>query len=885
VSPKAASQPFSCEYQQILARVLWILIAAFSVVLFAVALPIYFDSLLQEAQQYDTLLKQIHLFDRAYAAYYIVLEIAGILVYAVAGILIFWRSGGNWFTWLVSLTLVVIGVGVPPPIYELAGVRSAWYWPASLSIVFTNISTYVVLLCLFPDGRFVPRWTRLLAGAWVLRTVVNAFFPDSPLNANNWPAPFWSLEFLIWGAIGLAAQIYRYRHVSTLVQRQQTKWVVFGLVMGVVGFSIINVPSALLESIARSEFQFLLLVVGFRTAGFFLMIALPVTIGISVLHHRLWDLDFVTNQTLVYGLLTVLLGGLYLGLVRLLTLFVQGFYPENQTVAVFFSTIAITLAANPLRKRVQQVIDHTFYRTKLDYQELLQEVSTQLSSHLMADQLGILFNETLPQRLNLAGATLMVLDMNEEAFIELGSSKVCLPVDHALAQYFRETNRPICHTERNVNLPVEAIDYLDHHGIALSFPLQAGEKLIGIYNLMPRQPGIGCERFQVRSLTLLVQQAVLSLENVRLYQKLETYNETLGLAIETHTTELRQIKERVEAILNTNPDPILLLRSNGMINIVNPAFCKLFGYQRDDVFGWPLEKLIAGDDGEMVRKAVHFVATRGRPARLQTSANRSNDVSLDIDMALAPIKEEGEVVGLVCSLRDITPLKEAERMKDEFVSNVSHELRTPITSIKVYHQLLRTSPDKQDQYIEVLSRETERLESLIENILHLSRLDQDRVDMKLVPLDLNDLVETYVTDRTPIAKERGMSFSFEGEADLPLVQGDEAMLGEVLSILLTNALNYTPSGGRVTASTRVCRLPHQDCVVMTVQDTGPGIAPEEVPNVFDRFFRGTAGNQSGQPGTGLGLSIAKEIVERHQGWIKYIPGEGATFSVWLPVKN
>jgi signal transduction histidine kinase len=244
----------------------------------------------------------------------------------------------------------------------------------------------------------------------------------------------------------------------------------------------------------------------------------------------------------------------------------------------------------------------------------------------------------------------------------------------------------------------------------------------------------------------------------------------------------------------------------------------------------------------------------------------------------------------VCSLRDISALKEAERMKDAFVSNVSHELRTPISSLKLYHGLLKTAlPHKRDEYLVTLRRETNRLERIIEDLLRLSRLDQGRVALKLAPVDLNALADQYVADRAPLAEERGLSLSLDQAPDLPPVHADEGMLGQTLSVLLTNALNYTPVGGRVVVSTWVCQREGEACTGFSVSDTGPGIPPEEQSRLFQRFFRGAAGRESGQPGTGLGLAIAKEIVTRHHGWIEVVsegvPGEGATFSVWLPVES
>lgn len=231
-------------------------------------------------------------------------------------------------------------------------------------------------------------------------------------------------------------------------------------------------------------------------------------------------------------------------------------------------------------------------------------------------------------------------------------------------------------------------------------------------------------------------------------------------------------------------------------------------------------------------------------------------------------------------------LRELSRVKDEFVSNVSHELRTPITNMKLHLDLLERLPDKRERYLSTLNHETDRLGTLIESLLTLSRMDQARLEFELQPVDVNQLAGDLVADRVTLADAEDLTLSFEPQLDIAPVLADFGLLGQVLSILLTNALHYTPAGGCVTV--RAQRHPTEtQWAGFAVSDTGPGILPEEQPKLFSRFFRGSAGENSGVSGTGLGLSIAKEIIERHNGRIEVksegIPGEGTTFHVWVPV--
>lgn len=226
------------------------------------------------------------------------------------------------------------------------------------------------------------------------------------------------------------------------------------------------------------------------------------------------------------------------------------------------------------------------------------------------------------------------------------------------------------------------------------------------------------------------------------------------------------------------------------------------------------------------------------------------------------------------------------RLKDEFLANVSHELRTPITSIMLFHSMIESRPENSGQYIKPLQRETNRLAHLIEDLLYLSRLDQGRTPFNPTSLDLNHLAEEYVADRTLMAAERKLTLSLEEDGSLPLALADAKMTSQLLSILLTNALNYTPAGGSVTIRTLAAIDNDKTWVGFSVSDTGPGISRDDQKRLFERFFRGKAGRDSTAPGTGLGLSIAYEIVHRHGGRIEVesggVPGQGTTFFIWLP---
>jgi signal transduction histidine kinase len=199
---------------------------------------------------------------------------------------------------------------------------------------------------------------------------------------------------------------------------------------------------------------------------------------------------------------------------------------------------------------------------------------------------------------------------------------------------------------------------------------------------------------------------------------------------------------------------------------------------------------------------------------------------------------------------------------------------------------MELNPDKTGTYMGHLGREINRLSTIIEDLLTLSRLDQGRFDMTFAPVDLDALVGQYALDREVMAQDCGLHIVYRPQPELPLVEADHGMIGQVLSVLLTNAINYTPRGGLIEVCTRKRQEGDRLWAGFSVSDTGHGISPEEQAEVFERFFRGKMATETNAPGTGLGLAIAREIVEQHRGRIELRssgqPGDGAEFSVWLP---
>ena len=298
-----------------------------------------------------------------YAAYGVIIAMVFAAVCIGLGALIFWRRPGDPMALLVALTLVLMIVSGSPPVGVL-GATHPLFELANDTLSLLGAACLYLVFYLFPDGRFVPRWTRWLMLTLLAFGVSTAFFSGSPLDWETWPSwlglPFY---FGLLGS-GVAAQVYRYRRVSTPSQQRQTKWVVFGLAVALLGF----VGTILLGELFSSQLDRTWLLdelLDDLVITFFLLL-IPVSIGVAILRSRLFDIDVVINRTLVYGSLTVTLVALYFGgivVLQRLFIFLTG---QTSTLAVVASTLAIAALFTPLRRRIQSFIDRRFYRSKYD---------------------------------------------------------------------------------------------------------------------------------------------------------------------------------------------------------------------------------------------------------------------------------------------------------------------------------------------------------------------------------------------------------------------------------------------------------------------------------------------------------------------------------------
>ncbi len=441
----------------------------------------------------------------------------------------------------------------------------------------------------------------------------------------------------------------------------------------------------------------------------------------------------------------------------------------------------------------------------------------------------------------------------------------------------------------------------------IAAPVQVKDLTVGFLNVVGTRPG----QFgpaDARRLEAFADHAATAIENAGLYRELRNHAEELEQRVQERTVQLQAQYARLDAVLRSTSDGIVVADASGEIVQSNPV-----------ARSW-LAQTLSPDDAARLQEAVCDLARRAEE-RPETVLELTG---LDLELGAAPIsppspprlhggREDGEPAAVVV-VHDVSHLKALDRIKSLFVTNVSHELRTPVTTIKLYAALLqRTLPEEEKWggYLDALTQEADRQARLVEDILQISRIDTGRLEMEPRPTPLNELAEMAVVNHQVLAQERGLTLEHRpsppeaggagGGGPVALVDPERMM--QVLNNLVRNAIQYTPEGGRVVIATGKEEAEGRVWATATVADTGMGIPEEELPHVFERFFRGEEPRLMQISGTGLGLAIVKEIVELHGGWVTVESpstmlvlseaeglrageeGVGTTFTVWLPLAD
>ena len=378
----------------VLARFLWVILVALALAIFIASLPDYFTHLQtlcrvalcapasgQLTPGSAQALHNLGITIGGYAIYTFALEVATALIWFAISAVIFWRKSDDWTALLASLMFVLMGTANVTRAFYFS--HSVWRLPALCLNQLTFVA-FFLFFALFPNGRFVPRWIGWLVIGFAVEGILAFFFPAIPSILGVWSDP---LSGLLWFSLSgsvLFAQIYRYWNVSRPVQRQQTKWILFCVIVLLTGDFAVWLLARISPSLSLTQNSLV-----YETASNFALLLIPLSISIAILRYRLWDIDIIINRTLVYGLLTGLLALVYAGLVIGLQFLVRGLTGQvsQSPVVIVASTLAIAALFQPLRRGIQQFIDRRFYRRKYDAAVTLAAFSATLRNEVDLEQL------------------------------------------------------------------------------------------------------------------------------------------------------------------------------------------------------------------------------------------------------------------------------------------------------------------------------------------------------------------------------------------------------------------------------------------------------------------------------------------------------------------
>lgn len=406
----------------------------------------------------------------------------------------------------------------------------------------------------------------------------------------------------------------------------------------------------------------------------------------------------------------------------------------------------------------------------------------------------------------------------------------------------------------------------------VSLPLKVeGEEFLGTLYVF-RIYGGEFTRNDRKLLESFADQAAIAVNNARLYE------------------QVAQEKRRLDAILEFSADGVVIMDAAHHILMFNRLMSRMIGVPADEAIGKKFEEVMAlarksaGTTLEEAEAHGWPIVGSATPLFVEGELRRRNGSMISVDITFAPLFDrEGRLVNIIADVHDLTRFRQAEEMKNTFISSVSHELKTPVALIKGYASTMRRADanwtkEVVSESFQVIEEEADRLTELIENLLDASRAQAGRFKLVPVELDIDELVVKVA--RKYQAQSKGHRIIADVAPNMPLVLADEARITQVLGNLISNAIKYSPEGGeiRIVGETQL----HE--VIIRVSDQGMGIAKADQEKLFNSFYRAEIATRRGIAGTGLGLYLSRVIIESHGGriWVESDGVRGSIFSFSLP---
>lgn len=878
------------------------------------------------------------------------------LVFVLSGLFIVMRRGDDRAGRLMALALLCEGLNLFNNILSLFSVNLSvsFYWLFSPLDHVSFWATFALLLHIFlvfpKELAWFRRHPRTVWAIYALNPLLSIaggliLGGESPLamRTSSYQVGYPIAAMQLLGALGL--MLHTYRSTSHSLIHSQIRWILWGVAIGTAGWLVFYAIPIVVTGAPVTDLSLAMIPVVF----------IPISLIFAVTRYRLLEIDRVINRSLVYGTLSIFLVGVYFVSVALISRGLQLFTGgEEDTTVVFLSTLTVALVFALVRDYFQQVIDRTFYPDKLNFQRLLYRVSREMSTTIIFDELIVLLTETIPQRLAVNGATFFVLDASEQEFVSYGTlaTAASIPRSQELEDLLKDERLLLAGLDKEKLPCFRAV-----MGMRVCLPLFSHGHLVGLYFFGPKLSGGSYSGGELEILRTLGHQVAIAVENTRLYHQVQVYSRSLEDLVHQRTRELEQAHEtlaaehnKLDAILNTIADGLIVTDTQGCIILTNPVFESIVGRPATRLIGLSLFEAVADRDlrgiveqalAEPTQVFNGDVALEGHVYRASACALYTETLR---DASAVPFggqivstdphtHRDDSVGGVVTVLRDVTQEVAVDRMKTDFISTVSHEMRTPLTAVLGFAKLIRRTLERDvfpilpaagrkseraktriNENLDIIESEGLRLVRLINDVLDIAKMEAGKIEWRAEEVDPFQVIRSAVASTSSLAQEKGLPVIVElqvegreNQANPLILWGDPDRLVQVITNLLSNAIKFTDHGeinvrcsvmeaGQVAvwqaglsasaqSSSKLSRRGAEPVLLVTVADTGAGIAPQDLPTVFEKFKRANAVLDGHHRGTGLGLPICKEIVEHHGGaiWVESEPGVGSTFCVAVPL--
>jgi PAS domain S-box-containing protein len=666
--------------------------------------------------------------------------------------------------------------------------------------------------------------------------------------------PLFGAYFLVFQFLAAYNLVHDFRRTTDFALRNRIQYILLGWILIMVGgvTNVLPIAGALPLDITAN-----------------LVNALLITYAISRYH--LLDLSLIVRKGLVYSLSTGLVVIGYLLIVFLGVDLLELVGGARILVALVVALI-VAILLQPGRDRIQAWVDRLFFREKYDAAVMLQRLSRQVASVLDLRQLAELILDEITHTMQVSKVVLVIRDRETGIYLPLaergfgGSLTMRFKPDSPIINWLATHDDVLTAGDMALQPQFKGLWAQERADLAaarieLFIGSRVGGDLVGMLALGPKLSEADYTPNEQRTLETLTNQTAVAVQNAWLY----------GAALDE--------KERAQTILQAAFAGMIVVDRNLCIVAMNPSAETLTGHRMSDLRDKSLTAVLGADLAGQ-SDALSRVMQTGEPLSPTEVALRSNGQRLDLLLGVTPLHD-----GYLVNFADITRQKEVERLKSDIVANVSHELRSPLASIKGYTEMLLEDLEGQDRalrhrFLSVINEETDRLSVFINEMLDLARLESGHIKLDLTPMPVGALLIDVANSLKLQAAAGDVTINTEIAPDLPLVQIDPRWMYGAIKNLISNAIKFSPRG----AAIEIIASGNASATIVEVIDHGPGIAAEDLPLLFTKFYRGTTAQQLGVSGSGLGLVLAKQAIELHLGTLTVESGNnhGARFIVTLP---